>query len=273
MDDAWIDHRFRAVDRQDPLKRVHAWLHGESDERPVVCDGKHPFALINVHAILGHRVREDTRIDDVARPVPCLEPTDDRDQALRKFLDASTTYLPIRQGQPPRLLGIVDAVHVLAAFEDGPSAGVACAPVDPLRSTDTIDHAATCFGQTSAERLAVVDGRGRVLGALPRPMTIRVQSSFQQGMERMDKVGNSRDLGDEAVTGYLEDRWCQLPAGAEYRECVEHVRQHGTCFVTDRGAYKGILDAVGLMQALGAPSQESGMPGHFRQPKALPPTR
>lgn len=274
MDRAWIDGRYRAVDKRDEVSRVLAWLRGRGDERPVVFDGKTPFGTINPHAVPGHRIRHDTRVDDVTLPVPCLHVDDDRDGALAKFLDAGTAYLPVQREDPPGCLGVVDALRVLADLDDGPPARASSLQVEPLRPGDSIDHAQTRFAARRADRLPVVDTDGTIVGALERGRAFTVQESFQEGMGRRDRAGDSNDVGDETVDGFMEDDWCELPPQADYRECLESVQTYGTCFVTDHGRFVGILDPRGLVRGQAGPGAEpEGMPLHFRQPKAAPATR
>lgn len=270
MDETWIDDRYRAVDKRDEVSRVIAWIRGETDVPPVVFDGKTPFGIINRHAVPGHRIRHDTRVDDVTLPVPCLEPGDDLDAALRKFVDAGTDYLPVRRSDRPDAVGVVRAIDVLAAFDDGPPARASSLLIEPLRPDDSIDHAASRFAGVRATRLPVV-ADGAIVGALDRTQVHTVQESFMESIGRRDKVGERIDTGDEAVGGYMEDRWCELPSQANYRECVESVRTYGTCFVIDHGRYHGILTEEGMVRALNGPGEASDEPPrHFRQPKAPP---
>jgi len=144
-----------AVDKREPLSKVLGWMRGETDRRPVIMDGRSPYAIVNARLLMGRGIHDRTGLHKVAQPVPVLNEDDDLYLATEAFADSLVPYLPIADGRG-RLAGCLPAETCLADLAAGPLVKGAALSELHVRDTDHVDDAMHTFAKALESQLPVL---------------------------------------------------------------------------------------------------------------------
>lgn len=269
MDDALLGTDFNEVDKRDDLHKVLGWLRGEHDNRPIITDGKRPYAILDKRRLMGRGVSNGTRLERVAWPVPCIEHQDSLDAVQHKFMESLAPYLPVR-AENGRTRGYVDALDVARRLGQGPPGHEAWLGSASVRADTTVDEALGVFASTHADHLPVLDKDHRVIGVLPRAAVLLIQEFEDQPMRRGERAGETTEIRESHVEDWMEGGWIASSVHDGFEELLDAVERRGYTFVTGaHGRYEGVVTAPSLLRrALERSSPETPawiVEPHFRQ--------
>lgn len=230
-----INQDTKPVSKQDPVRSIEGWLQGANKSRPVVMDGKVPYGLPDARTLMNHKYDPSSKLGKHTRPVQAIEEGDEPDEALLKMSEALADYLPVRGHAHDKLLGCVDALDLLAEFDEGPEAGAAARWVTPLMTSHDMGDAIRRFANEPIDQLPVVDERDRIAGVLHRSAVLGLIHSARQSAGRQDYSGEKTSLKEDTVDGFMEPGWHELAPEAGFVETRDLLRKEGYSFVAEGG--------------------------------------
>ena len=219
----------KAVDKKDPIRSILGNVLGDTRTRTVVLDGQRPYGIPNQRALMGRNLNDRSKVEKFTMPTPVLTPSSDRYAALAVIDETLAAYLPVEENG--RLRGIVDPLDLVADLEDGPTAGDAAEIVPALKATATIGEAITVFHKVHVDHLPVLDGNGRLCGALARSAVIRLEGQARESRGRQDYATDSIHMHKDAVGGFMDDAFIEAPADLDCPATAKLLRDAGYAIV------------------------------------------
>ncbi len=252
MDESLIQTDYVALDKREPVRRVRGWLQGETSRRPLVLDGKRPFAIVSPRAFLTRGAQENTRLDKILTPVPVARPQDDAAQTLAKMAKAGVTYLPVAN-EHGHCVGYVDALTLLRELGPAPPAPTAAdlmGEAPPLFEDGHAEDAIQLFARQHADVLRVIDGRSQTVGTIDRATINRIVQESDTRMGRRDFAGNSSPLRRQALRSMVQNGLIEVPDNAPYDDVLDILERDGSVFVRRGNGIAGIVTPLSAIRTL-----------------------
>lgn len=266
MDPSWIDNRVKLVQKKDHVGKVYGWVRGETDLRPVVLDGKKPYAIVNMDVFMSRQVRQESSVDKVALPVPVVHKDESLADIVHHFSGTLVPYLPVVDDRD-KVLGVIDAVTLLRMHpERDMTIRHGYQQLEPLRLDHTLNHAMLRFREENVHHLPVVDERGCLQGILPQKVLCFAQDQIDQRMGNEDRKGVRVNLLGDAVEGHMINDSETVPLDGDWQEVLDQLADKRYAVIALHGRVRGIVTAPYALRMLELAQKEGMTQGIVKVP-------
>jgi Mg/Co/Ni transporter MgtE len=190
---------FYTVDKRDPLRKVQGAIQGDRDDVPILVDRGKPFGVLNERGMVQSRINLDEKLADYAVGTKLLTPGASLDEAVRVTLTSGLRWVPVAEdGEAVGYVAAEDLVlGVLEQDRTDTTAWELAGEAPILDEDQTLGEAIRAFREEAGTLhvLPVVDGQGKLSGALHRRKVIQAQ---EMGAQSGSRPMHKRDPGEQS---------------------------------------------------------------------------